>query len=198
MARMHLAGKDFGLSQPNPRDIDWWQATVPLVVSSLDDDRAELLQDEVAVVATHYAALREDLPQGPIHADLFRDNVLFDGEVLGGFIDFYFAGCDAWLFDVAVSVNDWCIVQDNGEIDASLAAVFLTAYAAVRPFTRAERIAWPWALRAAGLRFWLSRLADIVLPRTATLLQPHDPRHFERVVMRRRAEALEPVAPLPH
>ena len=197
MARLHLAAEHFPMRQDNPRDIDWWQITMPQVLPHLDDDRAQLLSEEVAAVAQHYQALRQDLPAGPIHADLFRDNVLFDGEALGGFIDFYFAGCDAWLFDVAVAVNDWCVVPDSGELRADLEGVFLEAYASVRPFTRAEKIAWPWALRAAALRFWLSRLADVVLPRAATLLKPHDPRHFERIVMRRRAEALEPVVALP-
>jgi homoserine kinase type II len=197
MAHLHLAAEHFALRQNNPRDIDWWQATMPQVLSHLDDDRAELLRAEVTEVGHHYQALRRELPFGPIHADLFRDNVLFDGEQLGGLIDFYFAGCDAWLFDVAVAVNDWCIVPDSGELRSDLEHVFLASYASVRPFTRAERIAWPWALRAAALRFWLSRLADVVLPRAATLLKPHDPRHFERIVMRRRAEALEPVVTLP-
>ncbi len=197
MAHMHLAAEQFPMRQNNPRDVDWWQATMPQVLSHLDDDRAALLQQEVSEVAQHYQALRQDLPSGPIHADLFRDNVLFDGEQLGGFIDFYFAGCDAWLLDVAVAVNDWCIVPESGELRADMEIVFLESYASVRPFTRAEKIAWPWVLRAAALRFWLSRLADVVLPRPATLLKPHDPRHFERIVMRRKAEALEPVVALP-
>jgi homoserine kinase type II len=197
MAHMHLAAEHFPMRQNNPRDIEWWQITMPQVLSHLDVDRAALLSDEVSTVAHRYRALRQDLPFGPIHADLFRDNVLFDGDHLGGFIDFYFAGCDAWLFDVAVAVNDWCIVTDSGELRADLERVFLEGYASIRPFTRAEKIAWPWVLRAAALRFWLSRLADVVLPRAATLLKPHDPRHFERIVMRRRAEALEPVVALP-
>jgi homoserine kinase type II len=197
MAAMHLAGRDFAIAQRNPRGVEWWKATVPLVLPYLDASLARLLEEEVAEVSDGLLAVADVLPAGPIHADLFRDNVLFDGSELGGFIDFYFAGCDAWLLDVAVCVNDWCIVHASGEIVAPLASAFVGGYAAIRPYTPEERAAWPLMLRAAALRFWLSRLADVVLPRSATLLTPHDPRHFERIVMRRHAESARPVVALP-
>jgi homoserine kinase type II len=130
------------------------------------------------------------LPHGPIHADLFRNNVMFNGDQLGGFFDFYFAGCDTWLFDVAVAVNDWCIAQESGQFVPELLQAWLTAYAAVRPFTAAERQAWVPMLRAAALRFWLSRLYDAFLPRPAQALKAHDPRHFERILQARRQASL--------
>jgi homoserine kinase type II len=125
------------------------------------------------------------LPNGPIHADLFRNNVMFDGEQLSGFFDFYFAGCDRWLFDVAVTVNDWCIDLETGATDPARVRALLDAYHAVRPFTAEEVEAWPAMLRAAALRFWISRLYDFYLPREAEMLTPHDPRHFERILRHR-------------
>ncbi|HLS50647.1 MAG TPA: phosphotransferase, partial [Burkholderiaceae bacterium] len=131
----------------------------------------------------------QQLPSGPAHCDLFRDNVLFDGTFenprMGGFIDFYFAGWDTWLFDVAVSVNDWCIEQHSGKFVPELLDAWLSSYAKVRPFTAVEQKAWPIVLRAAALRFWVSRLYDYFLPRPAQTLKPHDPSHFERVLKQR-------------
>ena len=98
LARMHLAGQDFALNQPNLRSLDWWQMTVPKVLEFLDDANRQLMQEEIAfqsafALTPTYAALTK----GPVHADLFRNNVMFDGEQLTGFFDFYFAGCDTWL-----------------------------------------------------------------------------------------------------
>src|SRR3569833_1843389 len=129
------------------------------------------------------------LPRGPIHADLFRNNVMFDGERLTGFFDFYFAGWDTWLFDVAVTVNDWCIDLDSGALDSARARAMLDAYHAVRPFSAGEQLSWQAMLRAGALRFWLSRLYDFHLPRDAEMLTPHDPAHFERILRRRNKQA---------
>ncbi|AHV93066.1 homoserine kinase [Bordetella holmesii] len=198
LARAHKAGADFPLRQPNLRGLTWWQETAPKVMPFLTPEQTCLLNEELQAQRTAAAEPeRSELPGGPAHCDLFRDNVLFagtfDSPLMGGFIDFYFAGCDTWLFDVAVAVNDWCIDRDSGEFIPELVHAWLAAYAQERPFTDAERRAWPLMLRAAALRFWLSRLYDYFLPRPAQTLKPHDPRHFERVLQARHRGVLPPL-----
>lgn len=183
LAKMHLAGRDFDMCQPNLRGIEWRRETAPLVEPFLSDSNRKLLREEMAFQDDFTASeTYRNLTLGPIHADLFRNNVMFDGDKLTGFFDFYFAGCDTWLFDVAVTVNDWCIDLDSGELDTARVRAMLDAYHAVRPFTQTEQLAWQALLRAAALRFWLSRLFDYYLPRDAEMLTPHDPAHFERVL----------------
>ena len=186
LANMHLAGRDFPLQQPNLRGLDWWNDTTPLVLPFLDDHNTHLLRAEMHF-QTAFAACDHyhRLGRGPIHADLFRNNVMFVGERLTGFFDFYFAGCDTWLFDVAVTVNDWCIDLVTGVLDAARVRALLDAYHALRPFTADEQAAWQPMLRAAALRFWLSRLYDLHQPREAEMLTPHDPTHFERILRER-------------
>ena len=195
LARMHLAGADYDRHQPNLRGLDWWNDTVPVVLPHLTPTQAQHIQSELA---HQNAVARTDafasLPRGPVHADLFRDNVMFDGERLTGFFDFYFAGCDSFVFDLAVCLNDWAIDLPTGRHDAVRASAMLDAYEAVRPLTPAEHQMLPDMLRAGALRFWTSRLWDWHLPRDAAMLKPHDPTHFERVLRQRVMQAEAAVA----
>ena len=186
LARMHLAGQDYHRAQPNLRGLTWWVDTAPLVRPHLSETQLALLNHELAyqLHISESAAYRA-LPQGPIHADLFRDNVMFDGDQLSGFFDFYFAGVDHWLFDLCVCLNDWCIDLDTGAWDIERRDAMMTAYLSMRPLQTAERLLLPAMARAAALRFWISRLWDFHLPREASLLQPHDPTHFERILQLR-------------
>jgi len=186
LALMHLAGEDYNRSQPNLRGLAWWNDTAPVIRPYLNEEQDRLLQSELAF-QNHIAksAAYQALPKGPVHADLFRDNAMFEGEKLTGFFDFYFAGNDAWLFDLSVSMNDWCIDLNSGEHAPDRALAMLNAYQEVRPLSPAERQLMPAMLRAGALRFWISRLWDFYLPRDAAMLKPHDPTHFERVLRAR-------------
>jgi len=194
LAKMHLAGKDFSKTQENLRSLAWWQKTVPLVLPHLDASQKELLTNELKnqeqfFTSSEYASL----PEGASHCDLFRDNVLFDPQhasdtskdQLGGFFDFYFAGTDKWLFDLAVTANDWCLADNKQDLDPARLNALMNAYQSVRPLSDTEQASWPMMLRAAALRFWISRLWDFYLPRDAQMLTPHDPKHFERILLSR-------------
>lgn len=189
LAKMHLAAQDFPLYQPNMRSLLWWQENVPAVMPYLDNAKQSLLREELVFQESFFQSEAfSQLAKGPIHADLFRNNVMFDGDRLTGFFDFYFAGCDSWLFDVAVTVNDWCINLETGEFDSTRLKAMLAGYHSERPFTDIEQQAWRAMLRAAAFRFWLSRLYDYYLPREAAMLTPHDPLHFERILRLRISE----------
>ena len=186
LARMHLAARDYAGTQPNLRGLAWQSRTIPEILPYLSADQRGLISAELAhQTATAASAAYASLPRSAVHADLFRDNVLFEGDALSGVFDFYFAGVDTWLFDLAVALNDWCIHLETGAFDASRRDALMQAYLAVRPLCDAEQSLLPDALRAAALRFWTSRLADYHLPRDAHLLTPHDPAHFERVLRQR-------------
>jgi homoserine kinase type II len=183
LARMHLAGRDYPRQQPNLRGLPWWTETIPVIAPHLAAEQRTLIEAELAF-QQHLAAsaMAHALPQGPIHADLFRDNVMFDGARLTGFFDFFFAGTDHLLFDVAVCLNDWCIDLATGALVEERAQAFVAAYDAVRPLDGNELRLLPGFMRAGALRFWISRLWDWHLPRDAAMLKPHDPTHFERVL----------------
>ncbi len=178
LGQMHIAGQSFAELMQNPRGSAWRASASQQVARFLAAESAQLLANEVAL---HAARENADLPRGVIHADLFRDNVLMEVDRVGGLIDFYFACTDVLLYDVAITINDWCMRAD-GRLDAARAGEFLRAYHAVRPFTTAEASAWPMTLRLAALRFWISRLYDLHLPRDGEMVNAHDPAVFERIL----------------
>jgi homoserine kinase type II len=200
LARMHLAGSDFAFEQASLRGLPWWIEASHLALSFLSKEKRDLLLDEIAFQKRIASSVEYCLlPRGPVHGDLFRDNVLFvpenesrcadyenELERLSGFFDFYFAGTDVLIFDVAVCLNEWCIDQRTGFPVNSRATSFLAAYERIRPLTSIERMLLPAVLRAAALRFWLSRLIDFYMPREASLLHPHDPEHFFQILCRLR------------
>jgi homoserine kinase type II len=176
----------------------WWDETVPLVLPFLTPDQHALITSELAFQHSVAASASDAaLPRGAIHADLFRDNVMFedgpDGAPrLTGFFDFYFAGVDRHAFDIAVCLNDWCVDLPSGRLLEDRATAFVMAYDAERRLTGDELRLMPALLRAAALRFWISRLWDYHLPREAHALVPHDPAHFERVLRERVAQPWHP------
>lgn len=178
LARLHLAGQSYRNHMENPRGLSWWRQVLPEIVEFVPAGEAQLLRDEVDFQS---AARPDALPRGAIHGDLFRDNVLFERARISGVIDFYFACTDSLLYDVAIAVNDWCIRGDGG-LDEGLARALLESYAKARPYLEAETAAWPVLLRAAALRFWISRLYDFHLPRAGALTHAKDPAHFRRIL----------------
>ncbi len=193
LAHMHLAAIDFARVQPNLRGLAWWKETAPKVAPFLDGPQKELLARELSLQERlHDSKAFDSLRVTACHCDLFRNNTLIAGHGtdtahVAGVFDFYFAGTTPWLYDLAVTVNDWCIDPESGVLQPALERAFLDAYSRVRPLTDVEHMLWRDFLRGAALRFWLSRLFDFYLPREASLLTPHDPGHFERI-LRNRAE----------
>ena len=192
LARMHLAGRSYGGYLENPRGPKWWRRAAGYLRGVLDPASAERIEAELNFQAQHRFT---DLPRGAVHADLFRDNALFDGGRISGVFDFYFAGIDCFAYDIAVCANDWCLVDPAGDLrlNERKTLALLDAYHAIRPLVAAEREAWPVMLRTAALRFWLSRLHDMHLPRPGVLVKVHDPEHFGAILALRAA----PGAPAP-
>ena len=178
LANMHLAGESFSGNSHDTRDSVWRQTTADKVFALLSMDDQSMLSQ----VMQRQASLNLDaLPQGVIHADLFRDNVLFDGEKIGGLIDFYYACRGAFLYDLAIAVNDWCVNAD-GSLDKPRVMAMLKAYHAVRALTAQEKAVWTDMLPIAALRFWLSRLKDKHFPHAGELTHAKDPQHFQKIL----------------
>jgi len=179
LGHLHVEGQAFTGRREHTRGPQWRQAMAERLLPQLSAEDAALLREEVNFQIHHYA--RAGLPWGVIHADLFRDNALFSGNELTGIIDFYYACNGVLLYDLAVTVNDWCIRPD-GSLETSKVLAILSGYHEQRPLQESEHAVWPMLLRVAALRFWLSRLQDQFFPRAGELTQIKDPSQFKRIL----------------
>jgi len=177
LAAMHVAGADFSATRKNDLSVAAWR---PLFEASTQapDGVAPELRDELATELTALAAeWPGDLPVGTIHADLFPDNVFFQGGRLSGVIDFYFACTDFLAYDLAVCLNAWCFEPDLS-FNVTKARRMLAAYRERRPVAPAEIEALPVLARGAAMRFLLTRLYDwLHTPRNA-LVTPKNPAEY--------------------
>jgi homoserine kinase type II len=183
LARFHAAGHQYEDNRANDRDINWMKRTFSDIKEHLSAEESQLIESEF-----EFQALTDwsELPKGVIHADLFCDNAMFNGDHLTGIIDLYYACNAPMLYDLAVMVNDWCRIHaDNPadiEFDQQRVDAMLSAYQTQRSLTDKEQQAWPAALRLAALRFFLSRLKDKHIPREGEMTQIKDPDVFKRVL----------------
>jgi homoserine kinase type II len=185
LAQMHRVSPAFAGHRDPDRALPWALAMQAQLTPHLAPAEAAVLREELAAQQEHP---RGHLPQGAIHADLFRDNALFEHGQLSGIIDFYYACNDALAYDLAVTVNDWCRDEAH-QIHAPRAQALIQGYQSVRPLDAEERAAWPLLLRSAALRFWLSRLKDQCFPRAGELTYAKDPKVFLSLLHYHRAQA---------
>lgn len=183
LGHLHVVGQSFEGNRENERGPHWWHETAKAVMPHLSAEEQSLLNNELRFQRQHQ---HDNLPRGVIHADLFRDNALFDGDELTGLIDFYYACNDVLLYDVAVTINDWCTNPD-GSLDKARLDALVSAYQQERPFTDEEQQSLPVMLRAGALRFWLSRLQDKHFPREGEITHIKDPDTFKHILIDRAA-----------
>jgi homoserine kinase type II len=209
LAKMHCVSENYPHKQENLRGMNWWERTIPKIYSFLDARKNNLLVSEFETLQNFYQSkLYQQLPKSIAHCDLFRDNVMFkpldintpDGLKsfknfepyykdldhnraiqLSGFFDFYFAAYETMLYDICITINDWCMTVDHS-LDPILTHIFFTEYQKIRTITDVEKEALNLMFRAASMRFWVSRLFDWHMPREASFFQPHPPERFEIIL----------------
>ncbi len=188
LGHMHRISEGYAPTRRNGRALDWAAAALPRLAHAMPSaDHAFLAAEIEALQHSLPSDLNAGgLPSGVIHADLFRDNVLFDGERLSGIIDFYYACSGILLYDLAIAANDWC-AGANGAIDPEKIATLLRGYQRERSPNAAERAAWPLLLRAGAVRFWTSRLLDQHFPRAGEMTHTKNPDAF-RAILRDRSK----------
>jgi len=174
LAQLHLAGESFKGTRENDMGPRAW----PVLLEAATPRANEVKQGLAALLAIELNGVLSqwpgNLPSGVIHADLFPDNVLFEGDDVSGLIDFYFACTDSFAYDIAVVINAWCFATD-GQFCSDKSVALLSGYQSARPLSEDERTALPQLARGAAMRFILTRLNDWLNHDPKALVTPKDP-----------------------
>ncbi len=165
----------------NSRDIEWIEKTSKKIENHLQPNQLNLIKHCSKVFKKIFSS---NLPSGVIHSDLFRDNVLASNNKITGIIDYYYSFNGPLVYELAVIANDWC-VNKNGSINATKYHSFINSYNSVRTITKKEMKQMNNAMIAAGLRFYLSRLVDMIFPKVGEITHIKDPSTFENILKKR-------------
>ena len=178
LAHLHRIGQDFPLRRCNALGPQAWSAlAADCLAAAADDAYPGITAPVLAELAFLDRAWPQDLPSGLCHADLFPDNVFFQGDMVSGVIDFYFACTESLAYDLAICLNAWCFGPEQ-RFDRARGCQLLAGYQQQRPLTAAERAALPTLARGAALRFLLTRLYDSLHHPIGALTRPKDPLEY--------------------
>ncbi len=178
LAKFHNYGSDFETHLTNSRDLTWCQQAYKKLAAVVSANQSNLICDAILI---QKEMEKENLPIGTIHADLFKDNVLFNNDNVSGMIDFYYSCSGFLIYDLAVVMNDWCSDKEGVIIEAK-ANNLISSYNINREIQDVEKLFWNHALISASLRFFLSRLLDLHYPKIGEITHIKDPKVFENIL----------------
>ena len=168
LARVHVAGATFPQRRAGRFTLDDLAQRFPRIARAADPALSAMARTLEGLLA-HWRTQRiEGLPEGVIHGDLFRDNVLFaeaegsrHAEIVA-LLDFESASDGRLAYDLAVTILAWCF---GDALDLHLARAIVTGYERVRTLEKDERAGMRAELALAALRFTTTRITDYAMPR---------------------------------
>lgn len=177
LALLHIYGLHSDYRRENHKNLSGCRNVFESYKAQLTPNEIKQISSELTYQQTFESP---KLPFGVIHADLFRDNVLWEDNKISGILDFYSSCNDYLLFDIAVTINDWC--RNEAIISQSKTKSLIEGYQSTRPLEALERRLLPVFLRRAALRFWLSRLKHRLQAKSGALTLDKDPAEFRNIL----------------
>ena len=125
------------------------------------------------------------LPNGIIHGDLFIDNIFFKKNKLSGILDFYFAGNDYFMYEIAICINALCFDLKGKKfiINKQKIKSLIKGYESVKKISSREKSAINVLCRGAALRYLLTRLYDYSnTPKTALIKIKNPNEYYQKLL----------------
>jgi homoserine kinase type II len=163
----HMAGLEFAASPQTGR---FTPVHMHRRIESIREQMSSRTRDEVlaqdvrtleqALVAVQDAMDDDRLPRGVIHADLFRDNVRWQGDSISAVIDWESSSQGPLAYDLMVTLLAWCYGDD---FEWGCAQAMAQAYHQKRALTPHEQRCLRSVASYAAIRFGITRITDFHL-----------------------------------
>lgn len=192
VAKMHNAQNGFGMTRPNTLSPtgSLWDLYTKIHALMLEKTP---LYSEFIIESVDY--LQKNYPQnlivGNIHADIFPDNMFFNGDEATGIIDFYFSCTDFLSYDLAIILCAWCF--DKGQFNPQKFTAMLGAYHTIRPLSLDEKENLRVLMYGAAMRFFLTRLHDVLFHDEKALVIPKNPQEYFDIMVYLKNNNLNPL-----
>ncbi len=193
-AKLHLLTSNFKIQRKNALSIESWRNMFENIKDKcikIHKDLPNLIEANLKDIEKNWPS---NLPSGIIHADLFKDNIIFENNKVSGIIDFTFSCNDFYALEIAICFNALCFdgVKSNLSFNVTKAKKFIDGYSSIRKLSDQEKNSIKILSQGAALRFLLTRVFDAINTVEGALVKIKDPiEYLKRLEFHKNAKSYE-------
>ncbi len=180
IAKLHIVSKKIKLYRKNSMSLNSWSKLLNKIGNKYKKIEVNLNE----LIKTSFADIKKRWPKkltsGIIHGDLFIDNIFFKKNKFHGYIDFYFAANDFFMYEIAICINALCFDKKNRKFifNRKKSKNFLKGYSSLRKLSKNEKNSLNTLCKGAALRYLLTRTYDYLNTPKSAIIKIKDPHEY--------------------
>ena len=180
IAKLHMVSKKIKLYRKNSMSLNSWSKLLNKIGNKYK--KIEVILNEL--IKTSFADIKKRWPKkltsGIIHGDLFIDNIFFKKNKFHGYIDFYFAANDFFMYEIAICINALCFDKKNRKFifNRKKSKNFLKGYSSLRKLSINEKNSLNTLCKGAALRYLLTRTYDYLNTPKSAIIKIKNPHEY--------------------
>ena len=180
IAKLHIVSKKIKLYRKNSMSLKSWPKLINKIgnkYKKIDVNLNDLIKNSFLDIKKNWP---KKLTNGIIHGDLFIDNIFFKKNKFHGYIDFYFASNDFFMYEIAICINALCFDKKNRKFvfNGRKSKNLLKGYSGQRKLSTKEKKSLNILCKGAALRYLLTRAYDYLNTPKSAIIKIKDPREY--------------------
>jgi len=180
IAKLHIVSKKIKLYRKNSMSLNSWSK----LLNKISNQYKKIDVNLINLIKTNFVNIKKRWPKkltnGIIHGDLFIDNIFFKKNKFHGYIDFYFASNDFFMYEIAICINALCFDKKKRKFifNKEKSKNLLKGYSSQRKFSINEKKSLNVLCKGAALRYLLTRAYDYLNTPKSAIIKIKDPREY--------------------